>query len=70
MDQWKSCAVEPRNARATLLIPAALDRPTNDLCRQHGGLRGLLGTLLRKYGKTARKICGRVETRIAISRWC
>ena len=65
MNQWKSCAVEPRNARATLLIPAALDSPTYELCRQYGGLRGLLSVLLRKYGKTARKICGRLDTRIA-----
>ena len=65
MNRWKNCSTRPRECRATLLIPDYLDRPTRELCRQYGGLRGLLGVLLKKYAATGRRICCQRETRIA-----
>ena len=65
MNRWKNCSTRPRECRATLLVPDHLDRPTRELCRRYGGLRGLLGVLLKKYARAGRSLCCRRETRIA-----
>ena len=57
--------MEPKLARATLLIPLALEPHMNALYRRYGGLRGLLGVLLRRYGRVAEKLIRQHPPRIS-----
>ena len=62
---WKSLSNQPANARATVLIPGRLEEDLPFLFQRYGGLRGLLGHLLRRHGLVARDLCRAQRPRIA-----
>ena len=62
---WKSHSNKPANARATVLVPARLEEDLLVLFDRFGGMRGLLGHLLRRHGVVAREINRAQRPRIA-----